>query len=41
MWWLLIDIIVVSVDQAHSLREVQAMKHLSPHPNILQLHELI
>ncbi|XP_016398745.1 MAPK/MAK/MRK overlapping kinase-like [Sinocyclocheilus rhinocerous] len=33
--------IVVSVDQAHSLREVQAMKRLSSHPNILQLHELI
>ncbi|XP_067310895.1 MAPK/MAK/MRK overlapping kinase-like [Pseudorasbora parva] len=32
---------VQSVDQAHGLREVQAMKRLSPHPNILQLHELI
>ncbi|KAK7141810.1 hypothetical protein R3I94_011486 [Phoxinus phoxinus] len=32
---------VGSVDQAHGLREVQAMKRLSPHPNILQLHELI
>ncbi|XP_058605984.1 MAPK/MAK/MRK overlapping kinase-like isoform X2 [Onychostoma macrolepis] len=32
---------IKSVDQAHSLREVQAMKRLSPHPNILQLHELI
>lgn len=30
-----------SVDQANSLREVQAMKRLSPHLNILQLHELI
>lgn len=33
--------IVVSVDQAHSLREVQALKRLSPHLNILPLHELI
>ncbi|XP_073683212.1 MAPK/MAK/MRK overlapping kinase-like isoform X1 [Garra rufa] len=32
---------IESVDQAHSLREVQAMKRLSPHPNILQLQELI
>ncbi|XP_051502042.1 MAPK/MAK/MRK overlapping kinase-like isoform X1 [Myxocyprinus asiaticus] len=32
---------IKSVDQAHNLREVQAMKRLSPHPNILQLHELI
>lgn len=32
---------VGSVEQAHSLREVQAMKRLSPHPNILQLHELL
>ncbi|XP_048047990.1 MAPK/MAK/MRK overlapping kinase-like isoform X2 [Megalobrama amblycephala] len=32
---------IASVDQAHGLREVQAMKRLSPHPNILQLHELI
>uniref|UniRef100_A0A671T202 MAPK/MAK/MRK overlapping kinase-like n=1 Tax=Sinocyclocheilus anshuiensis TaxID=1608454 RepID=A0A671T202_9TELE len=32
---------IESVDQAHSLREVQAMKRLSPHPNIIQLHELI
>ncbi|KAA0711683.1 MAPK/MAK/MRK overlapping kinase [Triplophysa tibetana] len=30
-----------SVDQAHSLREVQAMKRLGRHLNILQLHELI
>ncbi|XP_043088333.1 MAPK/MAK/MRK overlapping kinase-like isoform X2 [Puntigrus tetrazona] len=32
---------IPSVDQAHGLREVQAMKRLSPHPNILQLHELV
>ncbi|XP_042629368.1 MAPK/MAK/MRK overlapping kinase-like isoform X2 [Cyprinus carpio] len=32
---------IESVDQAHNLREVQAMKRLGPHPNILQLHELI
>ncbi|XP_030641178.1 MAPK/MAK/MRK overlapping kinase [Chanos chanos] len=30
-----------SLEQAHNLREVQAMKRLSPHTNILQLHELI
>ncbi|XP_066541937.1 MAPK/MAK/MRK overlapping kinase-like isoform X2 [Hoplias malabaricus] len=30
-----------SLEQAHNLREVQAMKRLSPHPNILQLHELV
>lgn len=32
---------VHSVEQVHSLREVQAMKRLNPHPNILQLHELL
>ncbi|XP_035388739.1 MAPK/MAK/MRK overlapping kinase isoform X2 [Electrophorus electricus] len=32
---------VNSLEQAHNFREVQAMKILSPHPNILQLHELI
>ncbi|XP_053489719.1 MAPK/MAK/MRK overlapping kinase isoform X2 [Ictalurus furcatus] len=30
-----------SLEQAHNLREVQAMKRLSLHPNILQLHEVI
>uniref|UniRef100_A0A3Q2PCR2 MOK protein kinase n=1 Tax=Fundulus heteroclitus TaxID=8078 RepID=A0A3Q2PCR2_FUNHE len=30
-----------SLDQANNLREVQAMKRLSPHANIIQLHELI
>uniref|UniRef100_A0A3Q3JK65 Protein kinase domain-containing protein n=1 Tax=Monopterus albus TaxID=43700 RepID=A0A3Q3JK65_MONAL len=30
-----------SVEQANNLREVQAMKRLSPHANIIQLHELI
>ncbi|XP_058254437.1 MAPK/MAK/MRK overlapping kinase-like isoform X1 [Hemibagrus wyckioides] len=30
-----------SLQQAHNLREVQAMKRLSLHPNILQLHEVI
>ncbi|MFT7817325.1 MAPK/MAK/MRK overlapping kinase isoform X2 [Arapaima gigas] len=30
-----------SVEQVNSLREVQAMKRLSPHPNIIQLHEII
>ncbi|XP_076834277.1 MAPK/MAK/MRK overlapping kinase isoform X3 [Brachyhypopomus gauderio] len=32
---------ISSLEQAHNLREVQAMKRLSPHPNILRLHELI
>ncbi|KAI4903718.1 hypothetical protein NFI96_030767 [Prochilodus magdalenae] len=32
---------VNSLEQAHNLREVQAMKRLSPHANILQLHDLI
>ncbi|XP_018619736.1 MAPK/MAK/MRK overlapping kinase isoform X3 [Scleropages formosus] len=30
-----------SVEQVNKLREVQAMKRLSPHPNIIQLHEII
>ncbi|KAM3870723.1 MAPK/MAK/MRK overlapping kinase [Diretmus argenteus] len=30
-----------SLEQANNLREVQAMKRLSPHANIVQLHELI
>lgn len=30
-----------SLEQAYNLREVQAMKRLSPHANIIQLHELI
>uniref|UniRef100_A0AAZ3QNB9 Protein kinase domain-containing protein n=1 Tax=Oncorhynchus tshawytscha TaxID=74940 RepID=A0AAZ3QNB9_ONCTS len=30
-----------SLEQANNLREVQAMKRLNPHPNIIQLHELI
>ncbi|XP_067336680.1 MAPK/MAK/MRK overlapping kinase-like isoform X1 [Channa argus] len=30
-----------SMEQANNLREVQAMKRLSPHANIIQLHELI
>ncbi|KAM6912904.1 MAPK/MAK/MRK overlapping kinase [Xenentodon cancila] len=30
-----------SWEQANNLREVQAMKRLSPHANIIQLHELI
>ncbi|KAF7703977.1 hypothetical protein HF521_021049 [Silurus meridionalis] len=32
---------IPSLEQAHNLREVQAMKRLSLHPNILQLHEVI
>ncbi|XP_037343384.1 MAPK/MAK/MRK overlapping kinase-like isoform X1 [Pungitius pungitius] len=30
-----------SLEHANNLREVQAMKRLSPHANIIQLHELI
>ncbi|XP_043999395.1 MAPK/MAK/MRK overlapping kinase-like isoform X1 [Gambusia affinis] len=30
-----------SMEKANNLREVQAMKRLSPHANIVQLHELI
>ncbi|KAM8833182.1 MAPK/MAK/MRK overlapping kinase isoform 1-T1 [Synchiropus picturatus] len=30
-----------SLEQANNLREVQAMKRLGPHANIIQLHELI
>lgn len=32
---------ISSLEQANNLREVQAMKRLSPHANIIQLHELI
>ncbi|XP_064185786.1 MAPK/MAK/MRK overlapping kinase-like isoform X3 [Anguilla rostrata] len=30
-----------SLEQANNMREVQAMKRLSPHPNIIQLHEIV
>lgn len=33
--------LLLSLEQANNLREVQAMKRLSPHANIIQLHELI
>jgi hypothetical protein len=33
--------LLLSLEQANNLREVQAMKRLNPHPNIIQLHELI
>lgn len=33
--------LLFSLEQANNLREVQAMKKLNPHPNIIQLHELI
>ena len=33
--------LLLSLEQANNLREVQAMKKLNPHPNIIQLHELI
>ncbi|XP_023684127.1 MAPK/MAK/MRK overlapping kinase isoform X2 [Paramormyrops kingsleyae] len=32
---------VDSLEQANNLREIQAMKRLNPHPNIIQLHEVI
>ncbi|CAL1575955.1 unnamed protein product [Knipowitschia caucasica] len=32
---------ISSVEQANALREVQAMKRLSPHTNIIQLHEIV
>ncbi|KAJ8394232.1 hypothetical protein AAFF_G00048150 [Aldrovandia affinis] len=32
---------VDSLEQANNLREVQAMKRLSPHPNIIKLHEIV
>ncbi|XP_033844221.1 MAPK/MAK/MRK overlapping kinase-like [Periophthalmus magnuspinnatus] len=32
---------ISTLEQANNLREVQAMKRLSPHANIIQLHELI
>ncbi|MGH0187160.1 UNVERIFIED_CONTAM: hypothetical protein FKN15_034044 [Acipenser sinensis] len=30
-----------STEQVNNLREIQAMRRLSPHPNILQLHEVL
>lgn len=39
--WFLIICSLSSLEQANNLREVQAMKRLSPHANIIQLHELI
>lgn len=36
-----IPFLLLSLEQANNLREVQAMKRLSPHANIIQLHELI
>ncbi|KFP05637.1 MAPK/MAK/MRK overlapping kinase, partial [Calypte anna] len=30
-----------SMEQVNSLREVQALRKLSPHPNIVQLHEVV
>ena len=31
----------VSIEQVNNLREIQAMRRLSPHPNILQLFEVL
>ncbi|NWY62376.1 MOK kinase, partial [Chionis minor] len=30
-----------SIEQVNNLREIQALKRLSPHPNILMLHEVV
>lgn len=30
-----------SLDQVNSLREIQALKRLSPHPNIVKLYEVL
>jgi renal tumor antigen len=30
-----------SLEQVNSLREIQALKRLSPHPNIVTLHEVL
>jgi len=30
-----------SIDQVNNLREIQALKRLSPHPNIITLHEVL
>ncbi|XP_039597749.1 MAPK/MAK/MRK overlapping kinase-like [Polypterus senegalus] len=32
---------VESMEKVNNLREIQAMRRLSPHPNILQLHEVL
>lgn len=30
-----------NIDQVNNLREIQALKRLSPHPNIITLHEVL
>lgn len=30
-----------SIEQVNSLREIQALRRLSPHPNIVKLHEVL
>lgn len=30
-----------SIDQVNNLREIQAMRRLSPHPNVVELKEII
>jgi renal tumor antigen len=30
-----------SVDQVNNLREIQALRRLSPHPNIVKLYEVL
>ncbi|XP_033706483.1 MAPK/MAK/MRK overlapping kinase isoform X1 [Tursiops truncatus] len=30
-----------SIEQVNNLREIQALRHLNPHPNILTLHEVV
>jgi renal tumor antigen len=30
-----------SLEQVNSLREIQALRRLSPHPNVIKLHEVL
>jgi len=30
-----------NIEQVNNLREIQALKRLSPHPNIITLHEVL
>ena len=30
-----------SIEQVNNLREIQALRRLNPHPNILTLHEVV
>ena len=35
------DIFLYSLEQVNSLREIQALRRLNPHPNIIELKEVI